>query len=710
MVRACPVCGFGLEGRKCAACGYTVEVHLDEESLAGLPAWKADMLRKRSSAASVDKKKTGVGKETITRQRVAAEALGERDAASLRTAKLAVDELRITTFAPSRQLQRFGRSVDAASCAPMVLSILTELLGLRLFGKLSEVCTSWYDGVRDKEDEWAVVKLKLDGMLGEGTGASQGHLDLPTYATMLPGASICVCDSGNARLQTFTPTGRVKGVFNMSKGVKGGHLSMPCTVVCDVPRKLLFVVLSHGKLLKYRVLHGVGGRFVNFERAEPRKSTSASEGAGWECESCTYLHAGVETDCSMCARCGKPRAKDPALEAMAVDAPEGAVLLGRTLFVTCARWHRLVGFDTESLVPLRAFGRHGRGLGQLRCPQGLAALDHAEQRELYVADMHNDRIAIFSPQGACLGEIGFRGTGPGQFIYPRGVAIVRHELLVVAERQRVQVLSLIGEPRQVLRVPMASRLSGICVTERQVTWTGRHPQAQTFLYIADLDEGRVHAFEVAGRTQVEWEVPTELHTTLGSMKLNAGVPHPPGAGGAAANSVDAASEEMAAWAQVGREEAAAARAEARKGQLAEGYSTDTVDRAQKIRKRTKLLRRINKHPRGDVGDRLLDTLELPINASTAAVDHTIRLVMRVLHPDYSINLEAKGSALGKELEAAFQKIADLRDKLQVGRAQQLISNTPYSLLPTPSILHTYLQVEREQQRAERTAEYDEDDG
>ncbi len=68
--------------------------------------------------------------------------------------------------------------------------------------------------------QWAVVKVKLDGMLGEGTGASQGHLDLPTYATMLPGASICVCDSGNARLQTFTPTGRVKGVFSMRKGVK----------------------------------------------------------------------------------------------------------------------------------------------------------------------------------------------------------------------------------------------------------------------------------------------------------------------------------------------------------------------------------------------------------------------------------------------------------------------------------------------------------
>ena len=50
-----------------------------------------------------------------------------------------------------------------------------------------------------------------------------------------------------------------------------------------------------------------------------------------------------------------------------------------------------------------------------------------------------DAPSYRAPTGGCLGEIGFRGTGPGQFIYPRGVAIVRSKLLVVAERQRVQV-------------------------------------------------------------------------------------------------------------------------------------------------------------------------------------------------------------------------------------------------------------------------------
>ena len=31
--------------------------------------------------------------------------------------------------------------------------------------------------------------------------------------------------------------------------------------------------------------------------------------------------------------------------------------------------------------------------------------------------------------------------------------------------------------------------------------------------------GRMHAFEVAGRTERAWEVPAEVHTAIGAMKL-----------------------------------------------------------------------------------------------------------------------------------------------------------------------------------------------
>ncbi len=672
-----------------------------------LPAWKQQILRNRLKAAASKTKTT----DTVKRSSLAQEATAADGGTEVRRrAKAAEDERRLVTVAPMGRRPRFERSNGSSpSCSPIMLSLITELLGMRAFGALSEVCTAWYDGVSDKEEEWAVLSVKMGGGLGLGTGPATGQLDLPTYADVVPGNSVCVCDSGNARLVAFSPKGRVKGELSLGRGTRAGSLSMPCSVICDSSSRSLFVLLSDGALLKFRVLHGPAGSSVKFERVDPHaakaKSASSRGGAAaaaagsrgsWECTNCTYLHTGSEASSRKCLRCEQPRPTTSALEAL-VEAPEGCAMLGKTLFVACARWHRVVAFDMDTLQPLRSFGTHGRGLGQLRCPQGMAALQGTpEQQELYVADMHNDRIAIFSPQGACLGEMGFRGHGPGQFIYPRGVAILRDELVVVAERQRVQVLTLLGQPRQVLRVPGAERLAGLCTATRQVTWTGVRPLASTFLYVCDMDEGRLHELEVAGRTPVAWEAPTHLHTTLGSISLDgahrraracgddddddartaAAAPDDSTAGssdtaaGAAEDAADASGVTPQGVAARAAAAARAAIAAERAAQLHESRVGDAAGKAHKLRQRARLLGRVTRHPRGEVGAALLETLELPANAPAAAVDHALRLVLRVLHPDFSVNVEAKGTKLGKDLISAFQKLSDLRDRLQAEREQQ----------------------------------------
>lgn len=249
------------------------------------------------------------------------------------------------------------------------------------------------------------------------------------------------------------------------------------------------------------------------------------------------------------------------------------------------------------------------------------------------------------------------------------------------------MLTLLGQPRQVLRVAGAERLAGICTATRQVTWTGRRPLSQAFLYVVDMDGGRVHELAVSGRTATSWEHPTELHTTLGSIRLDKGRRH-------AAENEGEEGDVAAASAAVGGDAAADAPADAsatavplsaamraamaareriaaeRAAQLQQSRTGDADQRQHKVRQRTKLLSRVRSHPRGELGTALRETLELPSNATDAAVDHAIRLVMRVLHPDFSINREARGSKLGKDLQAAFQKIADLRDRLQAEREQQ----------------------------------------
>ena len=339
-----------------------------------LPAWKAAVLRNRMNAATNKAKTT----DTVKRAQLAEDPMAE-----VRRAKACTepDERRLVA-APSGKRTRFDRCTsESAACAPTVLSLLTELLGMRTFGTLSEVCTEWHDGVCAKEEEWAVLSIRLGSGLGLGTGPAAGQLDLPTYATVCPGNAVCVCDSGNSRLQAFSPQGRVKGELPLGRGTRAGHLSMPCSVYCDESTRSLFVVVSDGTLLKFRVLHGPAGGSLKFERSDPRADKARGRGAkreggtgggggggggggssrdgqppatsmgggGWECPSCTYLHTAAEAGSRKCVRCEQPRPKTPALEAMAVEAPEGCAILDGTLFVTCARWHRIVAFSTETL-------------------------------------------------------------------------------------------------------------------------------------------------------------------------------------------------------------------------------------------------------------------------------------------------------------------------------------------------------------------------
>ena len=123
--------------------------------------------------------------ETVTRSRVVADAEGDVRGRH-RAHKAAAnndDDRQLATYAPSgRSLARFRRPCEqSVSCSPLVLSILTDLLGMRLFGTLSEVCTAWYDGVRAKEDEWAVLTATASGGFGSGTGPGDGELDLQDH-------------------------------------------------------------------------------------------------------------------------------------------------------------------------------------------------------------------------------------------------------------------------------------------------------------------------------------------------------------------------------------------------------------------------------------------------------------------------------------------------------------------------------------------------
>ena len=74
--------------------------------------------------------------------------------------------------------------------------------------------------------------------------------------------------------------------------------------------------------------------------------------------------------------------------------------------------------------------------GQLDQPRGVT-ID--KQGNLYVADMANNRVQVFGPDGKSLRTIGSAGSGEGQFQEPRGIAVDSQGNLYVADTWNARV-------------------------------------------------------------------------------------------------------------------------------------------------------------------------------------------------------------------------------------------------------------------------------
>jgi sugar lactone lactonase YvrE len=83
---------------------------------------------------------------------------------------------------------------------------------------------------------------------------------------------------------------------------------------------------------------------------------------------------------------------------------------------------RIQKFSPEGRFIL-SFGKRGSGPGEFQRPQGLAVERREDGREsILVADSCNHRIQRFSLEGRFEGSFGRLGSGPGELKYPYGVA------------------------------------------------------------------------------------------------------------------------------------------------------------------------------------------------------------------------------------------------------------------------------------------------
>ena len=156
-----------------------------------------------------------------------------------------------------------------------------------------------------------------------------------------------------------------------------------------------------------------------------------------------------------------------------VARPKGLAVADNKVFVADGAGGEdcIAVLDATTLQPENSFGPgHGQlsGVEELAYPCGLTVHGF----ELIVCDRGAHRLRVLSFSGEAVRDIGSEGRRPGEFKEPTS-CIVAHGRLFTAEAAgaRLQVLTMAGEPLQVLPMPTANRvppcLHGLCLGDRE---------------------------------------------------------------------------------------------------------------------------------------------------------------------------------------------------------------------------------------------------
>jgi sugar lactone lactonase YvrE len=140
---------------------------------------------------------------------------------------------------------------------------------------------------------------------------------------------------------------------------------------------------------------------------------------------------------------------------------------------------------------IRSFGSAGSGAGQFNGPEQVAVVGN----EIYVADISNNRVQRFNKTtGAYVSQFGAPGTGPGQFSNPSGLVYNPiNGLLYVSEvgNDRVQVFSTTGIYQFQFSAPGAGNGQLNNPYAMAVDSAGN-------IYVADTTNNRVSKFDSSG--------------------------------------------------------------------------------------------------------------------------------------------------------------------------------------------------------------------
>ena len=139
---------------------------------------------------------------------------------------------------------------------------------------------------------------------------------------------------------------------------------------------------------------------------------------------------------------------------------------------------------------LNVFGEYGEGPGQFVWPFGVA-LDSA--RNIYVTDAWTDRVSVFSVDGEFTRAFGSPGNGDGQFRRPSGIAIDHDDDLLVVDTLNNRIQKFDADGRFISQWGSIGSAPG----EFREPW-GIAVDSEGCIYVADYKNHRIQKFDSDG--------------------------------------------------------------------------------------------------------------------------------------------------------------------------------------------------------------------
>jgi tripartite motif-containing protein 2/3/tripartite motif-containing protein 71 len=102
---------------------------------------------------------------------------------------------------------------------------------------------------------------------------------------------------------------------------------------------------------------------------------------------------------------------------------------------------------SKRIISEERFGKKGSGNGELDFPTSMISIDSEDV--VYVTEYHNHRVSVFTCEGEFLRSFGTKGIGPGQFAYPRGIAVDKNGVGYVSDMNNNHLLDQLFSERTI---------------------------------------------------------------------------------------------------------------------------------------------------------------------------------------------------------------------------------------------------------------------